>query len=580
MDELERLYRRGRPWHGRFHAGAACALVSALVQAAVIWVLDRTMELLESAPDYAARGILGERLAIFVPALLLLVAMKGLSSYGAKYLVACAAQGVACEMRAEIYRRLVERPVGALQRLSPGVLVSRVTHDVQRLELGLSLRLTDLLIHAPAAVLILVALFIYNWRLTLVTIALVPAATLLVRKWSKKLKAASRAAQEHAGGIGSVLGETIGGIRVVKAYGAEEQEIERFARFNESLRRSSLSAYRTLAVAPPVMELLGALVIGVILALAATQVASGALEMSTATAFVAGIVILSQTVRRATSANNEMQNTIAAARRCFELIDESVPERDAMSGRDIDGLRTGIVFDRVRFAHDEVPVVADFSLDVKKGEVIALVGESGAGKTTVTDLLVRFRDPDEGRILWDSVDTREIDPRSLRARVALVTQDTVVFDDTVLRNVAYGDPSPDRERAEAACRAAHAHEFIEGMEDGYDTMLGERGARLSGGEKQRIAIARALYRDAPVLILDEATSSLDAQSEALVQEALDRLMRDRTVFVIAHRLSTVRHADRIVVMSAGRIVQEGSHDELLRRGGAYRELHRLQSGLA
>jgi subfamily B ATP-binding cassette protein MsbA len=581
MAEIRRLLSRARPYDGRLAAGLTCALVTAAFDAVALEVFNKIQDHLQRAEIYAARETLDDKLLALCLLLPGLALLKGVFSYLAKYLIAHATQSVLRDLRADIYRTLVERPVKALQRVPIGELVSRVTNDVQRLEVGLSVRLLELLIAVPAALFVLGYLLVQSWKLTLVTLVLLPPAGWLLRRWSRKLKRASRRAQEHTGSLAAALSESLAGIRVVKAYGAEQQEVDRFGRFNNSLRRTVLSAQRTLAAAPPAMEALAGLTFAILIGFAGWQVGRGELESAVALSFVLGIGLIGQQVKKATNASNELQNTRAAALRCFALIDERQASSEPAAGaRSVDGLREGITFEDVTFAHETHPVVQAFDLSVARGEIVALVGESGAGKSTVTDLLVRFLDPDRGRILWDGIDLRELDPRSLRAQIALVTQDTIVFNDTVVHNIAYGDPRPDPARARAAAQAAQALDFVERLPEGFDTILGERGGRLSGGERQRIAIARAIYKDAPVLILDEATSSLDAQSESLVQQALDHLMSDRTVFIVAHRLATVRHADRIVVMGAGRIVQVGSHDELLERGGAYRHLHHLQTGKA
>jgi subfamily B ATP-binding cassette protein MsbA len=470
----------------------------------------------------------------------------------------------------------VERPVASLAGTPVGEFASRLTNDVQRLELGLSSRVADLVQQIPAVTALLLYLWIESWRLALMGTVLLPVAAVLIAGWARKLKRASREAQQHTGSLGAALHETLAGIRVVKAYLAEPLEVAHFKDFNERLRRTNLRAERTKAVSSPILETMGASVVAVLFVISGFDIAAGRLEVEDAVIFMMGLQQLYMGVKKITAANNEMQNVSAAAQRCFQLLDESEPETD--EGREIEGLKEGIRFEGVTFAHGEAPVLHEISLPIRKGEVVALVGESGSGKTTLTNLLVRFGDADGGRVTWDGVDLKNIRPRSLRRQVALVTQDTIVFDETVVENIAYGDPEPDRERVEAAARAAHAHEFIAELEQGYETRLGERGGRLSGGQRQRIAIARALYKDAPLLILDEATSALDSASEALVQEALERLLVNRTVVIVAHRLATVQRADRIVVLSEGRIVQQGTHDELLAEAGHYRELHRLQAG--
>ncbi len=607
MHELRRLYGRARPYRFRFLVGVACAVLAAPLVAAGLASFEFGLNTLRRATELSAqdelsaraaavltflnthglsglagllesavRNELELRLLTFALLLAILAVLKGGLYYASRYLLAYQAQGVLADMRAELYSSLVERPVASLAGTPVGEFASRLTNDVQRLELGLSSRVADLVQQIPAVMALLLYLWIESWRLALLGTVLLPVAAVLIAGWARKLKRASREAQQHTGSLGAALHETLAGIRVVKAYLAEPLEVAHFRNFNERLRKTNLRAEKTKAVSSPILETMGASVVAVLFVISGLDIAAGRLEVEDAVIFMMGLQQLYMGIKKITSANNEMQNVAAAAQRCFQLLDESEAETD--EGEEISGLHEGLAFEHVTFAHGESPVLHDLSLPIRKGEVVALVGESGSGKTTLTNLLVRFGDADSGRVTWDGVDLKSIRPRSLRRQVALVTQDTIVFDETVTGNVAYGDPEPDRERVEAAAKAAHAHEFIMELEQGYDTRLGERGNRLSGGQRQRIAIARALYKDAPLLILDEATSALDSASEALVQEALERLLVDRTVVIVAHRLATVQRADRIVVLSEGRIVQQGTHDELVAQPGHYQELHRLQAG--
>ena len=607
MHELRRLYRRARPYRARFAAGIACAVLAGPIVAAALKIFEFGLDTLGRAPELAGREGLSDaavrvldwlsavglepvrglleslvrnefeaRLLTFGLLLALLALVRGALFYCSRYLLAYQAQGMLADLRADLYSALVQRPVASLARTPVGEFASRLTNDVQRLEVGLASRVADVVQQVPVVTCIWAFLWVTSWRLAAVGTVLLPVAALLIANWARKLKRASREAQQHTGSLGATLHETLAGIRVVKAYLAESLEVAHFRSFNQRLRATNMRAERTKAVSSPILETMGACVVAVLFLFAGLEIVHGRIEIKDAVVFMMALQQLYMGIKKLTSANNEMQNVAAAAQRCFQLLDESEPEPD--DGGDIDGLERGIELERVTFAHGDAPVLHEIDLSIPKGRVVALVGESGSGKTTLTNLLVRFGDADSGRVTWDGIDLREIRPRSLRRQVGLVTQETVVFNETVTDNIAYGDPEPDRQRVEAAARAAHAHEFIEELEQGYDTILGERGSRLSGGQRQRIAIARALYKDAPLLILDEATSALDSASEALVQEALDRLLKDRTVVVVAHRLATVQRADLIVVLSEGRIVQQGTHAELLGQAGHYRELHRLQAG--
>lgn len=577
MDDLARLLRRARPYRRRLLAGLGFALLAAPFPAAMVKLFDLLLQHLNKASELAAEGKLTQRLLLIGIGLPVLALLKGAFTYTSRYFMAWNAQGVLADLRAELFRSLVERPIASLGRTPVGEFVSRVTNDVQRLDYGLSVRIADILISFPAAIIIAAMLWFWNWRLAAAATVVLPVSAWLVRSWARKLKRASREAQEHTGSLGAVLNETLGGIRVVKAYQSEAHEQQRFASFNERLRRVNLRSYRTRSASSPILELLGAIAIGSLFALAMHEVVGERARPETAVSFFLGLQQLYHNIRRFTAANNEMQNVSAAAKRCFDLLDEADATEPAGEAQ-VGPLEDCIAFERVDFAHGETEVLRDFDLRIEKGQVVALVGQSGAGKSTVTDLLARFHDVDSGRITWDGTDLRQVDPASLRRQVALVTQDTVVFDDTVTRNIAYGDAAPDRRRVEEAAVAAHADEFIRELEQGYETPLGPGGGRLSGGQRQRIAIARALYKDAPVLVLDEATSALDSQSEAHVQAALAEVMRGRTVLVVAHRLATVKSADKIVVLAGGRILEAGTHSQLVARDGAYRHLHRLQAG--
>jgi ABC-type multidrug transport system fused ATPase/permease subunit len=578
MVEVRRLLARGKAHHGRFLAGAACALLAAPFGAIAPLLIEGLVDHVNRALELHERGILYERMALFAALIPVVMLAKGAVTYGATYLVASGAQSVLADLRAALFRTLVERPISFLAERASGDLVSHVTNDVQRIELGLSTRLADLLINVPLAVASTLYLWATSWHLALVVTVLLPGAALLVRRLSKRIKSASRKGLEHTGSMAAVLGEVLGGMRVVKAYQAEAHERARFGALNDSLRRANLRARRTMAMSSPILEALGGFLIAFLIGLATWQIVRGGMEPEEVVGFLGGMSILYQAMKKVTQAHNELQLTTAAAQRCFALLDAALAAQEPTGRRDVTGLARAIELRHVSFSYAEAPVLRDVSFVARRGEVVALVGESGSGKSTLLDLLLRFREPTSGAILWDGVDLREVTPRSLRSQVALVTQDAVVFDDTVARNIAYGDPAPDMDRVIAAARAAHAHDFVTALEQGYETRLGERGCRLSGGQRQRITVARAVYKDAPVWILDEATSALDSQSEQLLQEGLAHLMVGRTVFVVAHRLATVKQADRIVVLADGRIVQEGTHEELLERHGTYRELHRLQLG--
>jgi subfamily B ATP-binding cassette protein MsbA len=377
----------------------------------------------------------------------------------------------------------------------------------------------------------------------------------------------------------AVVQEAVSGIRLVKSFGGESYEEDRFRDASNTYSRGMVRVTRMAYLAQPLTETVGTLVAVAILWVGTREVLTGGLPGATLIAFLVLVMRMLQPLKQLSQVRTVAQQSLAAAERLFEVLDTPTEQAVDRGTRALPALQRGIEFDRVTFAYDTEPVLEDVSFSVRQGEIVALVGPSGAGKSTLADLLPRFVEPTRGRILFDGIDTREIRLESLRSLTGIVNQDTVIFNDTVRHNIAYGAANRyDDARIVAAAKAANAHEFIQQLPSGYDTLLGERGTRLSGGQRQRIAIARALLIDPPVLILDEATSALDTESERLVQEAIDRLLAGRTVFVIAHRLSTVAHATQILVLDRGRIVERGTHLELLARRGLYHRLHGLQVG--
>jgi subfamily B ATP-binding cassette protein MsbA len=376
--------------------------------------------------------------------------------------------------------------------------------------------------------------------------------------------------------VATRLTESVGGVQVVQSFGMEQFEVERFTTAVDRMLRADLRAGRALSLSPAVMELVGASVGAVLFLLAGVGIARGSLDPGNFSVVLFCLGLLFTSFRRGSSLYAETQQSLAAADRVFEMLDREHSIRDLPSARDLPPFARGIRFEDVCFSYGDERVLDRLDLSIAKGEIVALVGPSGAGKSTLANLLPRFYDPTGGRILVDGVALRDVRLASLRRQIGLVTQEAILFDDTVRANIAYGLPDTPQEQVISAARTAHAHEFIERLPQGYGTVLGERGTRLSMGQRQRITIARALLKSPPILILDEATSALDAESEALVQEALDRLMTGRTAIVIAHRLSTVRRADRIIVLDRGRIVEQGTHERLLRAGGLYSRLHALQ----
>jgi subfamily B ATP-binding cassette protein MsbA len=423
-----------------------------------------------------------------------------------------------------------------------------------------------------------VALFTISWRLALLTLLVAPALIGLLQPVLRSLRRGHRKLSSQFGDMTAVVQEAVSGIRLVKSFGGEEYEYGRFREASDRYARGMMRVTRLAQLAIPITETVGTGVAVIVLWFGAREVlVGGTIDATTLIAFLALTLRILQPLKQLSQVPTVAAQSLAAAERVFEVLDAESEYESDRGTRVVTGLNQGIEFDHVTFAYEQATVLDNVTFTARRGDITAIVGASGAGKTTLVDLIPRFYEPTRGRVLIDGIDTRDISLRSLRALTGIVSQDTVVFNDTVRNNLAYGTAGRfSDEQVVAAARAANGHEFISQLPEGYDTILGERGTRLSGGQRQRIAIARALLIDPPILILDEATSALDTESERLVQEAIDRLLRGRTVFVIAHRLSTVAHATQILVLEQGRIVERGTHEDLLSRRGTYHRLHALQ----
>jgi ATP-binding cassette, subfamily B, bacterial MsbA len=464
--------------------------------------------------------------------------------------------------------------------MKAGQILSRVINDTFETRLILTQIVTQSLQSASLVFVYIAILFSISWQLSLIALVILPLLGFSLQPMLRKLRRGNLRRGNVHGEMTSVLQETISGIRLVKASGAEAYEETRFAEGSNKYAQSSLKLTRLALLAPPITEIIGTLIAVLILWIGAWQVLStGSMTGATLLAFLTLVLRLLQPLKQLSQMRTTAQASLASAERLFEILDSPAEFQLDRGTRDTAQFERDLRFEGVSFSYGDAPVLKDIDLTARKGEVVALVGPSGSGKSTLVDLIPRFYEPAQGRIVLDGVDTREIKLPALRALTGIVSQETVLFHDTVRNNIAYGAASEyTQAQIEAAARAANAHDFIMELPSGYDTLLGERGTRLSGGQRQRLAIARALLTDPPILILDEATSALDTESERLVQEAIDRLLRGRTVFVIAHRLSTIAHADQILLLDRGEIVEQGSHAELLARRGAYYRLYSLQFG--
>ncbi len=482
------------------------------------------------------------------------------------------------DLRNAVYRHLAHLPLGYFTQMKAGQILSRVINDTFETRLILTQIVTQSLQSVSLVVVYIAILFSISWKLTLLALVILPILAVAFQPMLKKLRKGNLRRGNVHGEMTSVLQETIAGIRIVKSFGTEAYEEKRFGEGSNKYARSSVRLTRLALLAPPVTEIVGMGIAVLVLWLGAREVlVAGSMTGATLLAFLTLVLRLLQPLKQLSAMRATAQSSLASAERLFEILDSPAEFQRDRGTRDRAAFDRDVRFEKVSFAYDGNPVLSGIDLQVRKGEVVALVGPSGAGKSTLVDLLPRFYEPAAGRILLDGIDTREIKLPALRALTGIVSQETVLFNDTARNNIAYGAPDKyTQEQIEAAAKAGNAHDFIMDLPQGYDTVLGERGTRLSGGQRQRLAIARALLSDPPILILDEATSALDTESERLVQEAVDRLLQGRTVFVIAHRLSTIVHADQIVFMDRGEIVERGSHAELLAKRGAYYRLYSMQ----
>ncbi len=503
--------------------------------------------------------------------------IKGLFNYYRQIFMVTLEERVIKDLRDDLYHHVARLPLAYFERNRSGVIISRITNDVQLVRDMAGNLFTTFTQSASLLLIFLVVALAVNWQLALLAFLVFPLIAVFTAKIYRRLRSHSVRFQEDMGRITSTLQETIAGIRIVKAFGMERFEEEKFRGETESYLRSYIRFKKASILASPISEQLGALGAILVLWYGGSRVLSGAgLEPEEFFLFLAAVLNMMQPIRKLSHVNTVTQQGLAAAGRIFEVLDTPAETRGD-GGRIIDGVRDEIRYEDVTFAYEgKKSALSGISVSIRRGSLVALVGPSGAGKSTFVDLLARFHDPTSGRITIDGVDVRDIDLDSLRSNIGFVTQEVILFNDTVLRNIAYGRGDLPLEEVRKASEAASAAAFIENLPLRYETLIGDRGIRLSGGERQRLAIARAILKDPPILVLDEATSNLDSESEALVQEAVEKLVRNRTTLVIAHRLSTIQRADKIFVLDKGRVVQQGSHEQLLEEAGLYRKLFDMQ----
>ncbi len=517
-----------------------------------------------------------QMLYVLPPLLVALYAAKGGLSFFHTYQMHYIGLRIVTLLRDKLFRHLQRQPHAFFDREATGVLMSRVVYDVLLLQDSVAKVITSFFKDVFTLVGLTVVIFYQDWQLALIAILVFPLAAYLIVHFGQRLRGLAKESQKSVARLNLLLQENFTGQRIVKAFAREDFEAVRFAGANEHFRQVQMKLRIMRELSSPVMELLGALGMAVIISYGGYHVIQGTTTPGTFFSFLAALLMLYAPIRGLGSAQNSIQEALAAAQRVFSVLDLEPAIMDCPGAPVLQPLSRDITYRQVAFSYGDDAVLRDVDFTVHKGDMLALVGPSGAGKTTLLNLLPRFYEVTSGAILIDGVDIREVSLASLRAQIGVVTQQTILFNETVRYNVAYGRLEATETEIIEALRAAHAYDFVMALPQGLDTVIGEQGIRLSGGERQRLAIARALLKDPPVLILDEATSSLDSESEREVQQALDRLIEGRTTLVIAHRLSTVRHADRLVVMDGGHIVETGTHEELLRVDGLYKRLYDIQ----
>jgi len=569
MNVFKRILKLSKPHIPKFLLATLCMLVVGATTSALAFLVKPALD-----------GIFLNKNASmlkWIPIVIIVIYfLKGACSYGQTILMSFIGQRVVTDLRSDLYNHIQKQSLSFFNKNPTGILMSRITNDVNLIQGAVSEAVTSLFKDSFTLLGLVFVIFYRDWQLALIAIVVFPLTIYPIARFGKRMRKVATSTQITMGSLTSLLQETISGTRIVKAFGMEDYEGRRFAKENENLFRFFMKAVSIRAMSSPFMEFLGGLGIAAIVFYGGYQVINGTSTPGTFFSFLTALIMLYEPVKRLTNVNNTIQQGISAAIRVFGIMDITPEIENRKNSVELPRISDRIEIRNVTFSYDDDPVLKNINLDIKSGEVLALVGMSGGGKTTLVNLIPRFYDVTEGEILIDGYDIRNVTVESLREQIGIVTQQTILFNDTVRNNIAYGDIKKSDEEIINAAKSANAYQFVKNLPKGFETMIGEQGARLSGGERQRLSIARALLKDAPILILDEATSSLDTEAEMEVQGALENLMKGRTTFVIAHRLSTISHANRIIVIVNGRIIEEGTHDTLLADKGEYYKLYNMQ----
>lgn len=569
MAIYKRLLKYLTPYIGKLSIAGLCMLGVATLTASLAYLVKPALD-----DIFFEKNL---NMLVMIPAVVASVyILKGLCDFGQYYLMAFIGQSIIRDLRQQMFCKLENMSVGFFIKHSTGELLSRMNNDVSMVQGALTSAITGVVRDTLTVISLIAVVFFRDFKLALIAMIVFPLAIYPLLNFGRKMKRYSRRMLISLEDITDRLNETITGIRIVKAFAMEDYELGRFSQVNETLFNAFMRRFKVRAMSNPVMETLGGFGVCAIVTYGGYQVINGESTQGTFFSFMAALVMLYEPIKRISEVNNTVQEGMSAGERIFSLLDTEPEVKDAPDAILLGDISGKVEFENVSFSYDSIPVLKDINLVVNPGEAIAVVGESGVGKSTLLDLVPRFYDPSAGAIMIDGMDIRRVTQRSLREKIGIVTQQTILFDDTIRNNIAYGRPDLSLDLVIEAAKAAHAHDFIMAQTDGYDSVIGENGIKLSGGERQRIAIARALLKNPPVLILDEATSNLDSDSEKSVQAALEELMKGRATLVVAHRLSTIQNVDRIYVMAQGRIVEHGSQNELLELNGEFARLYNMQ----